>query len=719
MDNLAAAGFGPFKISVVVTRHNVGQLDALAAIADGVRRPAAADPAASLGPRPSTPGTRCTRRRRSSAALPLAGRAPRRADRRLLLPPVGPGRAARRAQPVRGGAGRLPDRPGRRRLRLPLRHRPPVPGRQRARRRAASPRYGASPRCSPRCASRRAPAPAPRAGPSTPARAAAWRPSSSPACRSTGPTPSACTGTARRRWRRWATGPALGPRALQGRPGRHAGPGADARSASVRRPTRPERVELAGATWPAGGGDRRARASGRAAGLARAARAAPARSTPTPASPWRGGGGAGRRAAPASPVAPAVAYGASGEHAGFPGTLVVGHEVLADLLVELVRSARCSFAGVVLVAPTAATRRRCSLGAGALHRRGGRRAWCWRPRAAGGRRARRADRDVAACWPSTRRPCGSSWPSRAAPSRSTSCCPVCAPRGAAGIVQRRAGRPDRCVGRRGRALLDAWSATWRRPCAGRTGPRRVSPVAVVTGAARGIGAATVDALVAAGWQVVAVDRCADDPALDYPLADQGGPRRRWPAVTAPPCARWSGDVRSASDMRAAVDEAVDAVRRPGGRRGRRRRHRRRPAAVGDGRRAVGRALRRQRQRGAPPGCGGRAGAARGRRAPAGPVRGRGVGGGAAGAAPPAAYSASKHAVIGLVRSLAADLAGTGITANAVCPGSTRGPMLDASAAVYGLSSPEEFAAHQLVQRLLEPASRRPSSPGCAGRTRAA
>jgi mycofactocin biosynthetic radical S-adenosylmethionine protein MftC len=35
MDNLAAAGFGPFKVSVVVTRQNVGQLDALAAIADG------------------------------------------------------------------------------------------------------------------------------------------------------------------------------------------------------------------------------------------------------------------------------------------------------------------------------------------------------------------------------------------------------------------------------------------------------------------------------------------------------------------------------------------------------------------------------------------------------------------------------------------------------------------------------------------------------------
>jgi mycofactocin system creatininase family protein len=48
-------------------------------------------------------------------------------------------------------------------------------------------------------------------------------------------------------------------------------------------------------------------------------------------------------------VAPALAYGASGEHAAFPGTLVVGHAVLADILVELVRSARASFTGVVLV----------------------------------------------------------------------------------------------------------------------------------------------------------------------------------------------------------------------------------------------------------------------------------------------------------------------------------------------------------------------------------
>ena len=42
-------------------------------------------------------------------------------------------------------------------------------------------------------------------------------------------------------------------------------------------------------------------------------------------------------------------------------------------------------------------------------------------------------------------------------------------------------------------------------------------VAVVTGAARGIGAATVRGLAAAGWAVVAVDRGSDDPRLPYPM----------------------------------------------------------------------------------------------------------------------------------------------------------------------------------------------------------
>lgn len=55
----------------------------------------------------------------------------------------------------------------------------------------------------------------------------------------------------------------------------------------------------------------------------------------------------GRRRADIT-VAPALAYGASGEHAGFPGTLSIGQDALELVVVELVRSAD-RFAGVVLV----------------------------------------------------------------------------------------------------------------------------------------------------------------------------------------------------------------------------------------------------------------------------------------------------------------------------------------------------------------------------------
>ena len=43
-----------------------------------------------------------------------------------------------------------------------------------------------------------------------------------------------------------------------------------------------------------------------------------------------------------------------------------------------------------------------------------------------------------------------------------------------------------------------------------------------------------------------------------------------------------------------------------------------------------------------------------------------------------AYSAAKHAVIGLVRSMALEVAGDGITVNAVCPGFTETDLLEAS-----------------------------------------
>ncbi|MFN2536948.1 MAG: mycofactocin biosynthesis peptidyl-dipeptidase MftE [Mycobacteriales bacterium] len=48
-------------------------------------------------------------------------------------------------------------------------------------------------------------------------------------------------------------------------------------------------------------------------------------------------------------VAPPLPYGASGEHAGFAGTLSIGEEALELLLVELVRSATETFPHVLLV----------------------------------------------------------------------------------------------------------------------------------------------------------------------------------------------------------------------------------------------------------------------------------------------------------------------------------------------------------------------------------
>jgi creatinine amidohydrolase len=48
-------------------------------------------------------------------------------------------------------------------------------------------------------------------------------------------------------------------------------------------------------------------------------------------------------------VAPALPFGSSGEHAGFPGTLSIGQEATELVLVELCRSAAASFGRVLLL----------------------------------------------------------------------------------------------------------------------------------------------------------------------------------------------------------------------------------------------------------------------------------------------------------------------------------------------------------------------------------
>jgi SDR family mycofactocin-dependent oxidoreductase len=227
-------------------------------------------------------------------------------------------------------------------------------------------------------------------------------------------------------------------------------------------------------------------------------------------------------------------------------------------------------------------------------------------------------------------------------------------------------------------------------------------VALVTGAARGIGAATVRRLAGQGYRVVAVDWCVEkQDGVPYALPGRdeldalaaGHPDTVVPIVA---------DVRD----RAALDAAVAVALERWGRL---------DVAVAAAAVMIG---------GAPLW-----------ETPAADldllwdVDARGVWNTAAACIPPmlasadpggcrfvavasaagtrglfglAAYSATKHAVVGLVKGLAADLVGTGITAVAVSPGSTRTDMLAATADLYGLESAEDFAHTQLLRRLIEP-----------------
>jgi NAD(P)-dependent dehydrogenase (short-subunit alcohol dehydrogenase family) len=83
--------------------------------------------------------------------------------------------------------------------------------------------------------------------------------------------------------------------------------------------------------------------------------------------------------------------------------------------------------------------------------------------------------------------------------------------------------------------------------------------------------------------------------------------------------------------------------------------------------------------------------------------------GLAGARYTSAYTASKHAAVGLMRAVAAEVAGTGVTANAVCPTFVRTEMTERSVAriVERTGQSEEAAAAALARmsplgRLLEP-----------------
>ncbi|HZG90782.1 MAG TPA: SDR family NAD(P)-dependent oxidoreductase [Pseudonocardia sp.] len=75
----------------------------------------------------------------------------------------------------------------------------------------------------------------------------------------------------------------------------------------------------------------------------------------------------------------------------------------------------------------------------------------------------------------------------------------------------------------------------------------------------------------------------------------------------------------------------------------------------------------------------------------------------------AAYSASKHGVLGLVRAAADEVARTGVTVNAVCPGYVDTPMTDATVAAMSgrmdIGVPEAralLARRQPIGRLVDP-----------------
>jgi SDR family mycofactocin-dependent oxidoreductase len=233
-------------------------------------------------------------------------------------------------------------------------------------------------------------------------------------------------------------------------------------------------------------------------------------------------------------------------------------------------------------------------------------------------------------------------------------------------------------------------------------------VAVVTGAGRGIGAATVWELAAAGWSVLAVDRARDDKDVPYPLAteaDLGGVVTEARLLAAQPdrIASFVADVRDATELEAAVAAAesrwdgLDAAIACAG--------------VIAGGAPHWEVPREQEQAVLDTDLGGVLNLARAAvpallRRPQ-PRSGRflAVASAAATRGLPmlAAYCAAKAGVTGLIRALAVELGPTGVTANAVSPGSTDTTMLAESARLYNLAGPQDFGPTQPFRRLLAPA----------------
>lgn len=224
-------------------------------------------------------------------------------------------------------------------------------------------------------------------------------------------------------------------------------------------------------------------------------------------------------------------------------------------------------------------------------------------------------------------------------------------------------------------------------------------VALVTGAARGIGAATVRRLAADGWSVVAVDSCADDPALSYPMATRAELDALAEIGSVTPAV---ADVRDVDALATAVGLAestyggLDAALAIAGVVAGGQPHWETDAAaervvldvdlggvLNLARAAVPALLRRPSPRS------GRFVAVASAAATRGLPR-------------LATYCAAKAGVTGFVRALAVELGDTGVTVNAVSPGSTRTPALDASAELYELTDTGGFVEQQPVGRLLEP-----------------